>query len=272
MNYREFAASPALQPYIDCFWTQEGSLAEGQIYRCIPSGNTDIIIGTSEGEEWLLCDDQWQQIPRSFVTGIWTKPAVLKVRERMEWFGIRFKPEVFLHLFNQPFREMENVTLDVRSVLGRSMGELAERIAGAGTTEQRIALAENYFAQRLKNDMPGQVYFSNALRLIRQFGGRVSTEELSKKVFVCERQLQRAFRENFGISPKTYSRLVRFNRASTLLKKPGRLNWADVTYSCGYADQAHFIRDFKAFSGSNPTALISDPLSLTTMSANAEMC
>jgi transcriptional regulator GlxA family with amidase domain len=108
--------------------------------------------------------------------------------------------------------------------------------------------------------------------LIRQFGGRVSTEELSKKVFVCERQLQRAFRENFGISPKTYSRLVRFNRASTLLKKPGRLNWADVTYSCGYADQAHFIRDFKAFSGSNPTALISDPLSLTTMSANAEMC
>lgn len=268
MNYKEFLASPALQPYIECFWTQEGSLSDGQIYRCIPAGNTDIIIGTSNGEEWIQYGEHWQRVPRAFVTGIWTKPAILKVEQRIEWFGIRFKPEVFLRIFNQPFREMENVALDVRSVLGKSTGELADRIAEADTTEQRIALAESFFTQHLKNDQPGQVYYSNALQLIRQYGGRVSTEELSKKVYVCERQLQRAFRENFGISPKTYSRLVRFNRASNLLKKAERLNWADITYSCGYADQAHFIRDFKAFSGANPTALISDPLSLVSMSAS----
>lgn len=270
MEYREFKPSTALAPYVDCYWVHTGMLPENKEYRCVPSGNTDIIIGASSGEEWVKRGESWAKLPRAFITGIWTAPAILRSAWRIEWFGIRLKPEIFVQLFRQPLREMENATLDVSTVLGKGADELADQIAGAPDVRLRIELAEQFISRELAERLPGDAYFTEAIRLIRQYGGQISTEALSKKVYVGERQLQRAFREHFGITPKTYGRIVRFNRASCLLKNATRVNWADVTYSCGYADQAHFIRDFKEFSGANPTALITDPAALLALPNRAE--
>lgn len=262
MEYREFKPSAALRPYVDCYWIHAGILPTGKAYRCVPSGNTDIIIGTSDGEEWIQRNDTWVRVPRAFLSGLWTEPAVLKSDRRIEWFGIRFKPEVFVQIFRQPMREMENVTLDIRAVLGKGVDEWTNRIATAPDISRRIELAEAFLCKKISEQQSEQAYFTEAIRLIRQHGGQVSTEELSRKVYVGERQLQRAFREYFGITPKTYSRLVRFNWAASMLRNPDDVNWADVTYTCGYADQAHFIRDFREFSGVSPTALINDPTAL----------
>ena len=270
MEYREFKPSAALAPYVDCFWVHAGQIPENQVYRCVPSGNTDIMIGDLDGEELVLRGDTWEKMPRAFLTGIWTEPAVLKSVHRIEWFGIRLKPEIFVQMFGQPLREMENATLDVSDVLGKSGQELANRIAETSDHQRRIELAEHFIVRELARRLPANAYFTEAIRLIRQHGGQISTEDLSKKVFVGERQLQRAFREHFGVTPKTYSRLVRFNKAASFLKNAKQVNWADVTYFCGYADQAHFIRDFKAFSGANPTALMTDPSALMALPSSAE--
>lgn len=265
MHYQEFQPSPALKPYIDRFWVHAGILPNNQIYRCVPSGTASIIFGTSEGEEWLQRGSVWEKVPQAFFTGLWTEPAVLKTNCRIGWFGIQFNPEMFVQLFRQPLREMENVALDVRSVFGKCMDELSRSIADATDVHQRIALAEAYLKAELNKRNPEEAYFTEAIRLIRQHAGLVSTEALSKKVFVGERQLQRAFREYFGVTPKTYGRLMRFNKATALLKNATSVNWGDVTYNCGYADQAHFIRDFREFSGASPTALIADPTALIAL-------
>ena len=269
MEYLEFKPSAALCAYVDCFWVHCGVLPVNQVYRCVPSGNTDIIIGTSDGEEWLQRQDSWERVPKAFLNGMWTEPAVLKSDARIDWFGIRFKPEIFVQMFRQPMREMENVTLDIRSALGKGTDEWIDRIASAPDVFRRIELAEAFLGRKISESKLENAYITEAIRLIRQYGGQVSTEELSRKVFVGERQLQRAFREQFGITPKTYSRLIRFNWAASLLKNPARINWAEVTYTCGYADQAHFIRDFREFAGASPTAIVTDPTALVAGSRPA---
>lgn len=265
MHYQEFQPSPELRPYIDRFWVHAGILPENTIYRCVPSGTASIIFGTTDGEEWLKRGEVWERVPHAFFTGLWTEPAVLKSDRRIRWFGIQFNPEIFVQLFRQPLREMENVALDVRSVFGKSMDDLSRNIGDAADVQERIAIAETFIKRELNKRRPEEAYFTQAIRLIRQHSGLMSTEAISKKVFVGERQLQRAFREYFGVTPKTYGRLMRFNKATTLLKTATSINWGDVTYNCGYADQAHFIRDFREFSGANPTALIADPAALIAL-------
>ena len=182
----------------------------------------------------------------------------------LSWFGIRLKPEIFVHLFRQPMREMENVTLDLRAVLGQEMDKLSSQIAEAPGHQERIALAEAFVTRELARRQPQNAYLHEAMRLIRKHSGQVSTGELSRQVFVGERQLQRAFREYFGVSPKTYGRIARFNYANQLVLTNPQSSWADVSYTCGYADQAHFIRDCKALAGDVPTMLFAGVKSKTS--------
>lgn len=269
MEYREFKPSAALSPYIDCFWIHQGVLPENQTYRCVPSGNTDLIVGATDGEECLQQGEYWERIPRVFFTGMWTAPAVVKSSRRIEWFGIRFKPEIFVQIFRQPLREMENVTIDARAILGKRVEALSSQIAEKQDIQSRIAVAETFLGGELSRRLPEDTYFTRAIRLIRAHGGQVSTEALSKEVFVSERQLQRVFREYFGVTPKTYGRLMRFNRAASLLSNKDAINWSDISYTCGYADQAHFIRDFREFSGARPSALAADSAALIARAAQA---
>src|SRR5690606_29757934 len=75
---------------------------------------------------------------------------------------------------------------------------------------------------------------------------------LSKKYKLSERQMQRKFKQSIGVSARTYSQLVKFEKS---LPKLSRAHYGDLTaiaYDLEYADQAHFNREFKAFSGFTP--------------------
>jgi AraC-like DNA-binding protein len=72
---------------------------------------------------------------------------------------------------------------------------------------------------------------------------------------VGERQLQRMFKDNLGLSPKSYFRLMRFRHAVASVRGRREIDWLDLTHTLGYSDQSHFIRDFKAFAGVTPSAL-----------------
>jgi AraC-like DNA-binding protein len=72
---------------------------------------------------------------------------------------------------------------------------------------------------------------------------------------IGERQLQRLFKTTVGIGPKLYSRIVRFRMAYEKAQSERKTSWTDVAYDHGYTDQAHFVKDFKTFTGLTPTAL-----------------
>jgi AraC-like DNA-binding protein len=63
------------------------------------------------------------------------------------------------------------------------------------------------------------------------------------------------FKDHLGMSPKSYFRLMRFRHAVASVRGRREIDWLDLTHTLGYADQSHFIRDFKAFAGVTPSAL-----------------
>jgi transcriptional regulator GlxA family with amidase domain len=72
------------------------------------------------------------------------------------------------------------------------------------------------------------------------------------------------FNTEVGIGPKALARMVRFNRALALAKAAATPDWAGIAVECGYADQAHLVREFRGFAGSSPTALLEGTISFSS--------
>jgi AraC-like DNA-binding protein len=170
-------------------------------------------------------------------------------------FGVRFKPEGFLQLFGTPLAELYNNVVDAGSFLSKSDTPIVERIQEAPDHKARIFLMEAFLHNQLARFNPESNCFTEALRQIRSKHGNFTHATLEKKLQVGERQLQRMFKDNLGLSPKSYFRIMRFRQAYDSVMAQKEVDWIELTYSLGYSDQSHFIRDFKEFAGVTPTTI-----------------
>ena len=91
-----------------------------------------------------------------------------------------------------------------------------------------------------------------AAQLIINEKGLISLQEIQQKINISERSLERYFKKNIGISPKFYSRVIRLSNIFKLIQE-GKTNWADIIYQSGFYDQSHFIKNFKEFTGEEPS-------------------
>jgi AraC-like DNA-binding protein len=90
------------------------------------------------------------------------------------------------------------------------------------------------------------------IRLIQQSRGQLSSAALSEKLSVTTKSLERKFSEYIGKTPKQFIRLIRFQAALADLGSTSQISFTEYAYRNGYFDQAHFIKEFKSFTGFTP--------------------
>ena len=258
IQYREFQPSAALQPFVDCYWYHEFEAAhheDSPIQRCLPFGMTELIF--VDGRCEVCCNGNWELLPTAFIAGVYKDVVTWKCVGPTAKFGIRLKPESLLGLFNVPAGTLFNSFADLPSVFGNYICELTQKIGEADALAQYIRIAEDFLCSLLAQSNLSRTYVSEASEIIRQTDGVISIASLSSQLNISRRQLERGFRDTFGTSPKTYTRIIRFrNTYSYLLSNKAASLWTDAAYNFGYADQAHFIKEFKTFAGTLPTGMI----------------
>lgn len=92
-----------------------------------------------------------------------------------------------------------------------------------------------------------------SLNLVHNAHGNISVSALCKETGVSRKHLDQKFRDEMGITPKRYARVIRFSRVIEDLMNRQTINWADIASEAGFYDQAHFIREFRTFSGETPS-------------------
>nr|WP_221052602.1 helix-turn-helix domain-containing protein [Shewanella algae] len=142
--------------------------------------------------------------------------------------------------------------------------ELAQRLAVLPTAPERIALLETRLMQYLagheslaKAMEPRMKY---ALHRITAQKGQGEIRNLLTEIDISQRQLERLFQQNLGMSPKNYSILQRTAFARELLKQETDKSLTEIGYHAGFYDQAHFIREFKQVIGITPGSFRSKAL------------
>ncbi len=255
----EYPPSAYLSPFVEVFWQGRFNLAAQGLLRqqVLPNGYVELVIHLSDQHCALFKDNEWSKSPDYTVIGLYDQPFEVRFNNLVEVFGIRFKPEGIYNLFGLPAAEFYKTFDDMESVLGRAFRDYCLRLREAAAMRQRLGLTEVYLRRSLERRSGDELsYVNHAAEIIRRRGGEVRIEDLSREVFISQRQLEREFKQKIGLSPKLYLRISRLNAVHRQLQSGEALDFTQLTYECGYADQAHFIRDFKRFTGVQPTVFI----------------
>lgn len=262
IHTQQFPVPNDLQSVLEGMWTYELEAPATQVSPvqfCMPGGMIEMIFHLTPSRHQIMTRTVWSTAPDAMVIGLRQDPVFFTAQGGTLLFGLNIKPEAFVFLFNKPVSDLAQSFADVNEFFhADEIDNLPKRLMSAPDDEARARITIGFFRERLA--MRGQYerrYLQKAMEYIRVSTGTQSVDEVAGKVFVGKRQLQRAFQEQFGVSPKLYGRIVRFKGAYDYVKRHPKASWLDVTYHFGYSDQSHFIRDFKEFTGSNPTGFLS---------------
>ncbi len=153
----------------------------------------------------------------------------------------------------RPLEELGDALVDPSQAFGRSAAELGERVADAHSQEERLQLLSRAVELRLRSE--DAVAPEPAFAFGRLNRADVRIAEVARDVGMGRERFSKAFRREFGLSPKKFARIRRFARALREGARNPALDGAALAAQCGYVDQAHMIHDFQEFAGSSPAAL-----------------
>ncbi len=118
-----------------------------------------------------------------------------------------------------------------------------------------------FFGDLVKSFDNGQLLIDKAIDIIFKYNGSIEINQPCKDLFTTERQLQRVFKKYIGVPPKIYARIIRFNYLFQLMKNPKPL-LTQMAFDAGYYDQSHLVRNFKNFTGEEPSGYFFDEKNL----------
>jgi AraC-like DNA-binding protein len=173
-----------------------------------------------------------------------------------DMFGTTFRPAGFRPLFGRPVAELTDRVIDGSAVFGAAAGELAGRIQDARDVDERIGIAEGFVRARLASAVPAAVRTVNGLvDAILADRAILKVDDIVDLYGIGKRNLEKLFREYIGVTPKWVIQRYRLHEAAERLDMAAT-DLSTLAYELGYADQAHFVRDFKAAVGRPPASYV----------------
>ncbi len=254
--------APRLRSVIDRYVGYRMTGLTAGIHRGVPSRYMTLIVSIGNSIDVIGQTDPTQE-PRSYrcvVSGLQASSALIAHDGNQEGVAIELTPLGSRMLLAMPAREIWDLSLELSEVVGGAGDELWERLQLAPTWSERFDACDEVMSQLVGDDAVEPV-LERCWRTLVGSGGRISIDELADRTGFSRQHLGRRFRDEFGLSPKLAARVVRFERARTMLEAvPSYVSTAQVAAACGYYDQAHLNRDFAQLAGVTPTALLADPL------------
>jgi AraC-like DNA-binding protein len=146
--------------------------------------------------------------------------------------------------------------VELDAVLGREIGRLRDDVGEARDDETRFAFIEAWLLQQMRARTQPPRAVSYALEVIRCGGDAARIGRIADEVGLSHKHLLREFDRCVGLRPKLFARVCAFQRAIGWIGRKPSVDWADAAVACGYYDQAHFIHEFRAFSGLTPASYL----------------
>lgn len=245
----------ALRPFIQFYTQAEVCLRDPLVIHPIPARASPMIEFVFGDLFKVRYRESRAEVdtPATALVGMLTRPhATLLHQGTFQSFLIMFQVNGLTELFGVPSSEVTNHTYDADAVLGKPIRELEQRLGNSETFQERVSVANYFFAERSKHAQAVD-RMAFAANQIMSSSGKLPSAELATQAGIGVRQFQREFSARFGASPKLFSRMVRFQNALDTKARSSIKSWTDVAHEFGYYDQMHMVHDFKEFTGESPT-------------------
>lgn len=213
-----------------------------------------LIISFGEPFEIALGSDPASAEPYgSFTAGLSTRPALIGSAGSAHCLQVNLTPHGARRLLAIPMSDLAEQMVHIDDLGDRELAELRFRLAEAPDWDARFDIAEAFLHARLRRAAEPCARTAWAYDRILAADGRVSMSDLADAVGWSRKHLAQRFRSEIGLPPKSVARIARFARAQAMARET-RDGWAGIAADCGYADQAHLVREFHDLSGETPAS------------------
>ena len=256
MIYRELKTHAELTPYVQLVWMMQSEHEDDHAPKSliVPDGIVEIVI--HYGDPWIttVAGGKRTVQPRSFAVSQMRKYIEIESNGRTGFVSVRFYPWGAYHFFDKPVHSFLDDTVDTETLWPAQNEELMKELGKAPGGADFAHVVQRFLQDRLTEYHKDDAALDEAVKLIRSAGGQLSIEEVGQRVDLSRKQLERKFTATVGTTPKTFARISRFLNICHHLDGHRDKTLTQLAYECGYFDQAHFIREFTAFSGFTPKA------------------
>jgi AraC-like DNA-binding protein len=250
--------SPALSGVVDRYAAYALTGFAPGIHHGVPSGRPTFIVSVGARIDVVAQSNRTEAPARygAVLSGLQATSALIAHDGNQEGVAIEVTPVGFHRLFGVPASALWDTSVELDAIMGPVGRELWERVQQATTWPARFRACD-LVLQRAATDAQVPDELRRAWSLVIGSGGTMSVSDLAGEVGWSRQHFRKRFEDEFGLTPKRASRVVRFERAYRMLQRtPSFVTIGQVAATCGYYDQAHLDRDFVEFTGLPPSELL----------------
>lgn len=254
-----YVPPPPLADFVALFWLYEGRALPRTQERALPTGTTELVINL-RADRITVYDrddhDRSRRFPGALVCGPHAEYFVIDRHDQEAILGVHFKPGGARPFFRHPASDFRNAHVALDALWGARAGELRERLLAAPAPAGKFRLLEQALLAAATRPLARHPAVAFALREFRRAPHALTIADVTGRVGLSGRHFGELFGAEVGLTPKLFCRVRRFQTLLQRIEAGRPIDWADLAAACGYYDQAHCIRDFRAFSGLSPTAYL----------------
>lgn len=239
---------PALSSIVKEYWVIEDEDSCSFTQKIIPDGYCEFIFHYGAPYRVNMKGDWTLQSPALFASQL-TSHFFLENTGHTGILGVKLEPAaahtllgIDLSSYTDQVTPLKELGLDFPEVLMDPKVSVSER----------MTRAESWMTGLIRNNRYPIDRVDRGLQLMRANYGDVDIEALCGEIGVSRRHFEREFKKVVGLTPKRYCRIIRFNYIFEIMKNRDA-SWIDVALQSGHFDQSHFIKNFKEFTGEEPS-------------------
>lgn len=267
MNYQTFQPHPDLSALVKFYWTLEVPFdPKNQKQKIIPDGCIEMTFNFKDGIKRYVSEHDFIVHPNSMIMGQRTKSYFIEPLGDVDSFAICFYPYGFANFVSTPLEKLVDVETPTATLFGEVPAKtLEQKITQATSTEERIEIIEAFLFERLNQHTTIENLVKTTVDSLLATNGSSPINKILKNDLSKRRKLERDFRKQIGISPKQLGKVLRLQTALKMLLNE-KESLTNIAYESEYFDQAHFIKDFKEFTGTTPKEFLdNETMALSTL-------
>ncbi len=251
MIYEHVSPKKELEHIVKSFWmiNSDGDMSV-QAQKIIPDGYPELIF--HYGDPYRInINGSWETQEHTILAGQIRNYFFLENTGESKMFAIKFQPWALRELFNTDVSLITDKVIKIPREMDTVLQMVKQIAISTSSFEEKVQQVENWFEQFVQDKNLSEKY--KIVQNLIDKKGSVSLKQIQEEYRISERTLERYFKSHVGLSPKFYARIIRFSYIFQLVQEE-EIDWTDIVFRAGYYDQSHFSKNFKEFTGEDPSA------------------
>lgn len=242
-----------LEPFVNCIMVDESADSNGE--TSIPlyaDGYPGVMFQQSDGG--MYQEPKGKKLSELFLFGQTIEPFTLEMKGRFNFVVVQLYPFASKYLLNIDPKVLNDDCYDLLQLEHVDINSYRDALADAPSLEEKVKIIYKLMEELIQtNKVREDDKIQKAIELILMQKGLIKIKDLTEELYVTERTFERNFISQVGLSPKQFSKIIQFQTSLHHLTQSNFNKLTEISHDSGFADQSHFIRTFKKYTGQTPS-------------------